>query len=153
MLKENNVTNNTSCGWLLHENCQTQVSYLNFSMVSIHKNVVTFQVFMDNRWIVTMKVYQALKYLFSPIFYGFHINISMSFTISVNQINIIIPYILQLNNIKEEDDRFNRTYCLKFPNVHSSIIMLMVFFLPSIQELKNFMIFSCFRDFNRLTSE
>lgn len=49
------------------------------------------------------------------------------------------------NSIKEGRKRFKLTYCLKFPDVNKSVIILTVFFLSSTHELKNFMIFSCFR--------
>ena len=39
--------------------CQTKVSYLNFSLVSIDENIVTFQITMNNRWIVTMQIQKA----------------------------------------------------------------------------------------------
>lgn len=77
------ITNDTPGSWLLHDNCQSKISNLNQSTISIDKNIIAFQVPMNNRRTLTVQKAQAAKNLPCPVLDGFHIHILMLFPVPV----------------------------------------------------------------------
>ncbi|KAK2969607.1 hypothetical protein RJ640_008901 [Escallonia rubra] len=49
------VTNYTLSSRLLHDSCQSKISNFNFSMISVYKDIITFQVPVNYRWILRVK--------------------------------------------------------------------------------------------------
>lgn len=73
----NHITDDTPSSRLLHDNCQSKISNLNQSTISIDKNIIAFQVPMNNRRTVTVQKAQAAENLTRPVLDGFHIHILM----------------------------------------------------------------------------
>lgn len=59
----------------LAENCcQPKIPNLNFPLVSIDKNIITFKISMDHRWVTAMKIEKPSQDLSTPMLHCPNVN-------------------------------------------------------------------------------
>lgn len=68
--------------------CQPKIPNLNFPLVSIDKNIITFKISMDHRWVMAMKIEKPSQDLSTPMLHCPNVNSLVLLPISIVIIKI-----------------------------------------------------------------
>lgn len=127
---------------------EAEISYLNFPLIAIDEDVVTFKVSMDNWRVMAMQIDKAIQYLSTPMLNCSNVHSLMFLPKSVNSLRTRAKSEIEEKE-KELGVSLKWTYCLRVPEVNISVTKLMLPFETSTQEVKNFMMLLCLRVLRR----
>ena len=54
--------------------CQAEISNLHFPLISIDKNIITFEISMNHRWVMAMKIEKPTQDLSTPMLHCSDVN-------------------------------------------------------------------------------
>jgi len=118
--------------------CQSEVTDLHLPLVSINKYVITFQIPMYNRWVMTMQVEKTTQNLPRPILQSSYVYMLMFLSVPTRQIQALYWTANALIIIRSQDETIEKkkdTNWRKFPEVNTSVMKLMLSFFVSTHEL------------------
>lgn len=146
-----NLFTYTTSSMRFPENCsKAKITDLDFALVTVDKNVITFEISMNHRGIMAMEIKKTLQNLPTPMFDCSNIDPLMLCPIPYRWIKKNIARFRKLpDKIILKKLAKTGTYCLRVPEVNISVTKLMFLLAVSTQEVQNLIIFLCFKVLRR----